>query len=116
MMGAGIAPRTKCTRIVDENDSMNNPTKATRIEDWAKMVENRRRLENLSFDDRKREQLDNLRRFIRQLEATSQGRLDLENRTRILGPCDPDPSDNVPTYYGRLRRWLDIDLAFYSRS
>jgi hypothetical protein len=91
--------------------TMSNPTKFNKLADLAAMGEARRRYEKLSCAEQKQEKLNHLRMFVRQLANTEQGRLDLELRLRLLGPCDPRPDEDSMSYYGRLRRWLDIDLA-----
>lgn len=90
---------------------MNNPTRATKLDDLAHMIEMKLRFENMPRFEQKQEQLNRLRTFVRQLAGTPQGRLDLEQRLRLLGPCEPTPDDDAATFYGKLRRWLDVDLT-----
>jgi hypothetical protein len=90
---------------------MNNPTKFNKLADLAAMGEARRRYEKLSRAEQQQEKLNRLRTFVRQLADTEQGRLDLEQRLSLLGPCDPGPDEDAASYYGRLRHWLDVDLA-----
>lgn len=88
---------------------MNNLSKSAKLADPAQVIETRRNFENLSPSEQKREQLSRLRTFVRQLAETPQGRLDFDERRRLLGSCDPGPNDDAATYYRRLRRWIDED-------
>lgn len=89
---------------------MSCPTKITKLEDLAEMIEAQRRFELLSHSDQKRERLAHLQTFVCQLAETPQGRADLERRCRLLGPCSPRNGEDATSYYGRLRHWLDDDL------
>jgi hypothetical protein len=90
---------------------VNPPKKIDKLDDLAQMIETRHRFERLSPYEQKHERLNRLRTFVRQLAGTPQGRLDLQNRMKLLGPCEPLPDDDVVSYYGKLRRWIDEDLT-----
>jgi hypothetical protein len=90
---------------------MKNPTRATKLEDLAMMNQEHSRHERLPHHRQIEEKLAQLQMFVGQLAATEQGRLDLEERARVLGPFTADPADDAATTYGKLRNWLDKDLS-----
>ena len=90
---------------------MKNPTRATKLEDLALMTQEQSRHERLPHRRQIEEKLAQLQTFVGQLAATQQGRLDLEERARVLGPYEADPADDAATAYGKLRNWLDKDLT-----
>ena len=98
--------------MAHNHSSMKNLTRQAKVEEWAAMADAKTRSGSLSQGEQVHEKLTQLRTFIRQLQDTPQGRLDLEHRTRVLGPCDPvnEDDENSSAYYGRLRLWLDKDL------
>lgn len=89
---------------------MTMPTRTTKLDDWAAMEQSQQRYQQLPRDEQMHEKLLQLRMFIRQLQDTPQGRLDLEQRARVLGPCERGDDEDAGTFYGRLRRWIDKDL------
>jgi hypothetical protein len=67
------------------------------------------RQQNLPPEERIKEKLADLQKFIQQLARTPHGQADLQQRVRLLGECTQDPGESDRDFYGKLRRWLERD-------
>ena len=87
-----------------------NPTKRSKLDDLETVRRTQVLTESLSVDAQIQEKLGHLRSFIDQIAQTPNGKADLARRGREFGPCIRAAGESNRRYYGRLRRWLDMDL------
>ena len=95
---------------------MNLTSKRTNEDLQAASRQMRMRRENLLPEVLAHEKLTQLQTFIRQLSKTPNGRSELRCRRKQFGDCSPINGETVGHFYGRLRHWLDRDVAPEDRS
>jgi hypothetical protein len=93
---------------------MTNPTRQTKLADLITLTESRSRFDGLSQPAQMLEKLRLLQAFVRQMSTTDSGRRELQERQRVLGPCDPDAGGEASERYAKLRCWLDKDLTSHT--
>jgi len=81
------------------------------MEDLAAAREARIRHENLPAEERIKEKLADLQKFIQQLARTPHGQADLQQRVQVFGECTQDPGESDREFYGKLRRWLERECV-----
>ncbi len=87
-----------------------NPTRKTKLEDLDLVQRTLVRSQTLGSSAKVHEKLFELQGFIRQLLRTAHGKAELDRRCRQFGDYAQKPDESEQDYYGRLRRWLDLDL------
>jgi len=92
-----------------QNSKSMHHYRKSNVEDLAAALQARIRQENLPPEERIKEKLADLQRFIQQLARTPHGQADLQQRVQMLGECTQDPGESDRDFYGKLRRWLERD-------
>jgi hypothetical protein len=87
------------------------PSRKLSREAWEKTLQYRSHQERLLIDELLDEKLNQLQVFIGQLKRTPHGRAELQRRSRSFGTCQRMEGESAGEFYGRLRHWLDRDLA-----
>jgi hypothetical protein len=87
-----------------------NTTKSMKTEGADAVRESQARHESLTGDAKVEDSLTHLETYVRQLEATAQGKAELERREIKFGPCTQLAGESRRSYFGRLRNWIDRDL------
>jgi hypothetical protein len=88
-----------------------NPTGRTRLDDLEVVQQFWKQQRNLSAREQVESKLAHLQVFISQLKQTTSGQTELRSRLKRFGDCERMAGEGTSHFYGRLRLWLDTDIA-----
>ena len=71
----------------------------------------RSRQEALLDEELIEEKLKQLLEFVAKLERNPEGTADLQRRVKLFGECRRSEGETSAEFYGKLRHWLDRDIA-----
>ena len=88
-----------------------NPNRRMQREAVDATLQFRNRQETLAVEELIEEKLAHLQMFIDHLTSTPHGSAEIERRIKRFGECKRSEDETSGQYYGRLRHWLDRNIA-----